>query len=197
MVASQLGAAERAPIERIAIVEADITTMRVDALVSPANRQLVPGGGAERAIHDAPGPELFAACQFLGGCNTGDARITRGYGLKAPWVIHAVGPVWQGGGHGEEELLALCYARVLEIAGQHRLRTIALPLLSSGLRGYPVDTAARVAVSALTKGLSAARLPERIVLCAFTGDASAALRTAWNERANRSGVRRAGGDRHP
>jgi serine/threonine protein kinase/O-acetyl-ADP-ribose deacetylase (regulator of RNase III) len=182
-VVSHLRWRERSPIERIAIVETDITSLRVDVIVNATNETLLPGAGVDEFIHEAAGPELFAECQRLGGCRMGEAKITHGHGLKAPLVIHTVGPVWRGGARGEEAVLASCYRRAIALAREHRGRSIALPLISSGLRGYPVDAAARIAIRELADALSATDLPERVILCAFTADASAALRIAWNETA--------------
>ncbi len=166
--------------ERIEIVEADITTLAVDAIVNAANSSLLGGGGVDGAIHRAAGPELHAECRTLGGCATGAARITRGYRLPARWVIHTVGPVWRGGAHDEDALLASCYRSVMALAGKHHLRTIAFPAISTGIYGFPFERAAQIALAEVTTALAAAPAIERVTF-AFVGGRAETFRRVADE----------------
>jgi O-acetyl-ADP-ribose deacetylase (regulator of RNase III) len=158
---------------RIEILEADITTLDVDAIVNAANRTLLGGGGVDGAIHRAAGPELKAACRLLGGCETGEAKITPGFRLKARHVIHTVGPIWEGGGANEEKLLASAYASSLALAKSHGLRTIAFPAISTGVYGFPADRAAEIAVGTVAERLRDDPHFKRVIFCCF-GPASLA-----------------------
>jgi O-acetyl-ADP-ribose deacetylase (regulator of RNase III) len=163
LLTAEIGAAH------LEVCVADITTLALDAIVNAANRSLLGGGGVDGAIHHAAGPELLAECRTLGGCETGGAKITRGYRLPAKHVIHAVGPVWGGGRKGEEELLASCYRTSLDLAAAHRLTSVAFPAISTGIYRFPPERAARIAVGTVAAELaSTPRGLTRVVLCCFS-----------------------------
>jgi len=156
---------------RILVVEGDITKQQVDAIVNAANTTLLGGGGVDGAIHRAAGPQLLEECRKLGGCATGEAKITSGYRLPAKWVIHTVGPVWRDGKHGEDELLASCYRNCLALAEEHGIRTIAFPSISTGAYGFPMGRAASIAVKETIMFLENSRAVERVVLVCFGKEA--------------------------
>ena len=168
--------------ERLVVVEGDITTQQVDAIVNAANESLLGGGGVDGAIHRTAGPKLLAECRSLGGCATGEAKITRAYSLPARHVIHAVGPVWRGGGAGEDALLAGCYRAALALARAHGLRSIAFPAISTGVYRFPLARAAAIAVGTVAETIEGDPSIERVVFVCFGAEALAAFRAALDAR---------------
>lgn len=168
---------------KIEVWQGDLTTLAVDAVVNAANSSLLGGGGVDGAIHRAAGPELQAHCRGLGGCPTGEARLTPGFRLPARYVIHAVGPVWQGGGKGEAELLAACYRNALALAESHNLSSIAFPAISCGIYGYPAEQAAAIAVAELQKPRPGDSTLRRALLVAFSADMAELYRRLLEARA--------------
>lgn len=160
----------------VEVVRADITTLQVDAIVNAANPSLLGGGGVDGAIHRAAGPDLLKECRLLGGCEPGQAKVTGGYRLPARWVIHTVGPVWAGGRRGEEETLRDCYRNVLEHAVRLHIESLAFPSISTGLYGYPVERAARVAVLEVQRHLEESEWPRRVIFVAFDAETEAVYR---------------------
>jgi O-acetyl-ADP-ribose deacetylase len=167
-------------MQRILILEADITTLAVDAIVNAANQSLLGGGGVDGAIHRAAGPDLLRECETLGGCPTGEARITKGYRLPARYVIHAVGPRYRDGKHGEPDLLAGCYRNSLELATVHDVRTIAFPAISCGIYGYPIPEAAQIAIGTVRSYLTTGRAIEQVIFACFGADTLEGFRAALN-----------------
>jgi O-acetyl-ADP-ribose deacetylase (regulator of RNase III) len=163
---------------RVSVWQGNIVTLEVDAIVNAANSSLLGGGGVDGAIHRAAGPELLAECRLLGGCETGQAKITGGYRLPARHVIHTVGPVWHGGQSEEPALLASCYRNSLALAAEHGLQSVAFPGISTGIYGYPMDLAARVAVETTAAFLAESELPAKVVFCTFDARATAAIEAA-------------------
>ena len=165
----------------ISVLDADITTLDVDAIVNAANTSLLGGGGVDGAIHRAAGPELLAECRTLGGCETGAAKLTRGYRLKARYVIHTVGPVWQAGEADEDRLLASAYRSSLQLARQHGVKSIAFPAISTGVYGFPPDRAARIAVQTVKRSVEDDPALERVIFACFGPQSVAHLEAACRE----------------
>lgn len=164
--------------QRVKVWQGDIVTLEVDAIVNAANSSLLGGGGVDGAIHRAAGPELVQECRMLHGCKTGQAKMTAGYKLRARHVIHTVGPVWQGGGAGESELLAACYRNSLQLAAESGLESIAFPGISTGIYGYPIDLAAGVASATVAAYLAEHGKPAQVIFCTFDDVATATMNTA-------------------
>lgn len=168
----------RAPDARIAVLQADITTLDVDAIVNAANETLLGGGGVDGAIHRAAGPGLLEECRALGGCPMGQARLTAGHALRARHVIHTVGPVWRGGAQGEAALLRSCYERSLTLCVEHALASVAFPAIATGAYGYPKDQATAIAVETTARWLASEALPRRVVFCCFSAEDAERYREA-------------------
>jgi O-acetyl-ADP-ribose deacetylase (regulator of RNase III) len=166
---------------KLKVLQGDITKQKVDAVVNAANERLLGGGGVDGAIHRAAGPELLAECRTLGGCPTGQARITNGYKLPARYVIHTVGPVWHGGGRNEDELLASCYRNCFALLEEYGLRSIAFPAISTGAYGFPLDRAAAIAVGEMKRFLEPNPDVERVLMVCFGDDAYDAHRSVLQE----------------
>jgi O-acetyl-ADP-ribose deacetylase (regulator of RNase III) len=166
-------------VERIEVVQGDITQQKVDAIVNAANESLLGGGGVDGAIHRAAGPQLLEECRGLGGCPTGQCKITKGYRLPAKWVIHTVGPIWRGGTHGEEEFLASCYRNCLRTAVKNQIKTMAFPSISTGAYGFPLRRAAQIASVEITQFLEENKAIGKVVMVCFDGQTLTAYQGAF------------------
>ena len=167
---------------KIRAIRGDITTLDVDAVVNAANSTLLGGGGVDGAIHYAAGPELLDECRRLGGCPTGEARLTRGYRLPARWIIHTVGPVWKGGTRGEPELLAACYESSLRLAINHQIRSVAFPAISTGAYAYPLELATEVAIATVNRFASERDELKEIIFCCYSGEHFATYKRILNHK---------------
>lgn len=167
-------------MQRFSIIVGDITQSDAEAIVNAANTTLLGGSGVDGAIHAAAGPELLAECRTLNGCKTGQAKLTRGYRLKAKYVLHTPGPIWQGGSHGEAALLASCYRSCLSLAAEHGIRTVDFPSISTGVYGYPLSQAATVALKAIMDFLAEHDLPRQVRMVCHTEAAAQVYRQVWN-----------------
>jgi O-acetyl-ADP-ribose deacetylase (regulator of RNase III) len=165
--------------ERITILKTDITSLAVDAIVNAANSSLLGGGGVDGAIHRAAGPELLAECRLLGGCEAGQAKLTKAYRLAARFIVHTVGPIWNGGNHNEPSLLASCYRSCFTIARENNLRTLAFPAISCGIYGYPIDLAVEIATRETLTELHGNQSIEKIIFACFSDEIVRAYRNAW------------------
>jgi len=165
-------------LERIAILKGDITKLEVDAVVNAANSSLLGGGGVDGAIHRAAGPDLLHECRLLGGCKTGHAKLTKGYRLPAKYILHAVGPVWNGGDHNEPELLASCYRNCFRLAREHSLRTLAFPAISCGIYHYPIEQAVEIALRETVTWLNENPAIEKVIFACFGDDVYTAYQRA-------------------
>lgn len=169
------------PFDRLSVIQQDITTLKVEAIVNAANSSLLGGGGVDGAIHRAAGPDLLTDCRDLNGCETGDAKSTFGYNLPAYYVIHTVGPVWKGGDQGEADLLTSCYRRSLEVAVENDCPRVAFPAISTGVYRFPVDAAARIAVKAVIEFLANSDKIEQVIFCCFDEDSKSRHEQAISE----------------
>jgi O-acetyl-ADP-ribose deacetylase (regulator of RNase III) len=167
--------------QRLSIIQGNITEQSLDAIVNAANNSLLGGRGVDGAIHRVAGPRLLEECRTLGGCETGAAKITKGYNLPAKWVVHTVGPVWHGGSHGEDKLLAGCYKSCFTLAKQYKITTIAFPSISTGVYGYPVEQASRIALKAIQNALRENPSLQRVVVVCFDSHTFQTYQTAAEE----------------
>lgn len=168
-------------LEKIEIIQADITRLEVEAIVNAANEKLLGGGGVDGAIHRVAGPELLEACRELHGCPTGEARITKGYNLPARYVIHTVGPVWHGGDHNENNLLASCYRNSLQLAVDHKLRSLAFPSISTGVYRFPIERASRIALRVILDFIETEEAAPRVVMACFSEQDLEVYRQAYQD----------------